>query len=57
MKRPGPVLRGGTQAGVFSADETADVGIDRGTPVVEAVGSETASKFTGRIHAVTVVVK
>ena len=29
-----------TQAGIFSADETADVGIDLGTPVVEAIGSE-----------------
>jgi len=46
-----------TQAGIFSADETADVGIDLGTPVVEAIGSEAKSKFTGRIHKVTVEVK
>jgi hypothetical protein len=38
-----------TQAGIFSADETADVGIDLGTPVVEAIGSEAASKFNGHI--------
>jgi arylsulfatase len=43
-----------TQAGIFSADETADVGIDLGTPVVEAIGSEHKSKFTGHIPKVTV---
>ena len=46
-----------TQPGMFSADETADVGIDLGTPVVEAVGSEAKSKFTGRITKVTVEIK
>jgi arylsulfatase len=45
-----------TQAGIFSADETADVGIDLGTPVVEAIGSERKSKFTGHIPKVTVEV-
>jgi arylsulfatase A-like enzyme len=46
-----------TQAGMFSADETADVGIDLGTPVVEAIGAEHASKFSGRIDKVTVEVR
>jgi arylsulfatase len=46
-----------TQAAIFSADETADVGIDLGTPVVEAIGSEQKSKFTGRIPKVTVEIK
>jgi arylsulfatase A-like enzyme len=46
-----------TQAGIFSADETADVGIDLGTPVVEAIGSEEKSRFTGKIHKVTIDVK
>ncbi len=46
-----------TQAGLFSADETADVGIDLGTPVVEEIGSEHKSKFSGRIAKVTVEVK
>jgi arylsulfatase len=46
-----------TQAGMFSADETADVGIDLGTPVVEAIGSEAKSRFTGHITKVTVEVK
>jgi len=45
-----------TQYGMFSADETADVGIDLGTPVVEAIGSEHKSKFTGHIPKVTVEV-
>jgi len=46
-----------TQAGIFSADETADVGIDLGTPVVEAIGAEAKSRFTGRIPKVTVQVR
>ena len=46
-----------TQAGLFSADETADVGVDLGTPVVEAVGAEARSRFTGRIPKLTVEVR
>ncbi|WP_374301733.1 sulfatase-like hydrolase/transferase [Paracoccus sp. (in: a-proteobacteria)] len=46
-----------TQAGVFSADETADVGVDLGTAVVEAVGSGEASHFTGDIPRVTLTLK
>jgi hypothetical protein len=46
-----------TQGGLFSADETTDVGIDLGTPVVEAIGAEAKSRFTGRIPKVTVEVK
>jgi arylsulfatase A-like enzyme len=46
-----------TQGMIFSADETADVGIDLGTPVVEAVGCEAASKFTGKIPKVTIEVR
>ena len=46
-----------TQPMIFSADETADVGIDLGTPVVETIGSEAKSKFTGRIPKLTVEVK
>ncbi len=45
-----------TQAGIFSADETADVGIDLGTAVVEAIGSEASSRFNGRISRVTIEV-
>ncbi len=43
-----------TQPMIFSADETADVGIDLATPVVEAIGSEARSRFTGHIPKVTV---
>jgi arylsulfatase A-like enzyme len=46
-----------TQAGLFSADETADVGIDLGTPVVESIGAEAKSRFDGRIPKVTVEVR
>jgi arylsulfatase A-like enzyme len=46
-----------TEPMIFSADETADVGIDLGTPVVEAIGAEARSKFTGHIPKVTVEVK
>ena len=42
---------------LFSVDETADVGIDLGTPVVEAIGSEGKSRFTGKISKVTIEVK
>jgi arylsulfatase len=46
-----------TQAAIFSADETADVGEDLGTPVVEAIGAEAQSVFTGRIPKVTIEVR
>jgi len=48
---------GRTQPTIFSADETADVGIDLGTPVVESVGAEHKSRFTGRIPKLTVEVR
>jgi arylsulfatase len=46
-----------TQAAIFSADETTDVGIDLGTPVVEAIGAEARSRFNGRIPRVTIEVR
>jgi hypothetical protein len=46
-----------TQPMIFSADETADVGIDLATPVVEAIGAEAKSRFAGRIGRVTVEVR
>jgi hypothetical protein len=46
-----------TQPMIFSADETADVGIDLATPVVETIGSEAKSRFTGKIPKVTVEVR
>jgi arylsulfatase len=46
-----------TQPLLFSADETADVGVDLGTPVVEAIGAEARSRFNGRISSVTVEIR
>ncbi len=46
-----------TQPAVFSVDDTADVGIDLGTPVAESVGAEKKSRFTGRIPKLTVEVR
>jgi len=40
-----------TQPGIFSADETADVGIDLGAPVVEAIGAEAKSRFSGAFRS------
>jgi arylsulfatase len=42
---------------IFSADETADVGIDLATPVVESIGSEARLRFDGRIPKVTIEVR
>jgi arylsulfatase len=46
-----------TQPMIFSADETADVGVDLGTPVVEAIGSEARSRFNGHVDRVTIEVR
>jgi arylsulfatase len=46
-----------TQPGIFSADETADVGIDLGTPVVETIGAEAKSRFTGHVRLVKIEVR
>jgi arylsulfatase len=46
-----------TQPIFFSADDTADVGIDLGTPVVESVGAEKKSRFTGRIPKLVIEVR
>jgi arylsulfatase len=46
-----------TQPTIFSADETADVGIDLATPVVETIGAEARSRFTGRIPKLTIEVR
>jgi arylsulfatase len=39
---------------MFSADETADVGIDLQTSVVEALGQGDSTRFTGQIPSVTI---
>jgi arylsulfatase A-like enzyme len=45
-----------TQPNIFSADETADVGIDNQTPVAEGIGVGAATRFTGRIDKVVLEV-
>jgi arylsulfatase len=56
-----PVAKGRiekTQAMIFSADETADVGLDNQTPVAEGIGiGRDETRFTGKIRKVTVEVK
>jgi len=47
-----------TQPNIFSADETADVGLDNQTPVAEGIGyGPEETRFTGKIRKVTVEVK
>ena len=47
-----------TQPNVFSADETADVGLDNQTPVAEGIGiGREETRFTGKIKKVTVELK
>ena len=43
-----------TQPLLFSADETADVGIDLQTPVAPTIGSGEETRFTGQITRVTI---
>jgi len=46
-----------TQPNIFSADETADVGLDNQTPVAEGIGVGAETRFTGKIKEVTLEVK
>jgi arylsulfatase len=47
-----------TQANIFSADETADVGLDNQTPVALGIGyGPEETKFTGKIEKITLEVK
>lgn len=47
-----------TQPNVFSADETADVGLDNQTPVAQGIGyGPKETRFTGKIHQVALDVK
>jgi arylsulfatase A-like enzyme len=45
-----------TQPNVFSADETADVGLDNQTPVAEGIGIGAETRFTGKINKITLEV-
>ena len=55
-KKVGSVRVDKTEPNVFSADETANVGMDKETPVSEDYTAKT-SKFTGSIDKVTITVK
>jgi arylsulfatase A-like enzyme len=46
-----------TQPNIFSADETADVGLDNQTPVAEGIGIGAETRFTGKINKLTLEVK
>ena len=47
-----------TQPNMFSADETADVGLDNQTPVAEGIGiGRDQTRFTGTIKKITVQVR
>jgi arylsulfatase A-like enzyme len=45
-----------TQPNIFSADETADVGLDNQTPVAVGIGIGPETKFTGKIDKITLEV-
>ncbi len=43
---------------IFSADETADVGLDSQTPVAEGIGvGRDETRFTGKIDKIVLAVK
>ena len=46
-----------TQPNIFSADETADVGMDNQTPVAEGIGIGPETRFTGKINKITLEVR
>jgi hypothetical protein len=46
-----------TQPNIFSADETADVGVDNQTPVAEGIGIGPETRFTGKINKITLEVR
>lgn len=49
---------GKTQPNIFSADETADVGLDNQTPVAQGIGyGPEETRFTGKIHEIVVEVE
>jgi len=51
----GPVVEK-TQPNIFSADETADVGIDNQTLVAEGIGVGAENRFTVKINKITLEV-
>ena len=55
-KSVGSVKLDATEFSIFSADETASVGVDFETPVSEDYNRE-SSEFTGKIDKVTITLK
>ena len=55
-KKVGSVQFEKTEANVFSADETANIGKDSETPVTDAYTTD-SSKFNGKIGKVTIELK
>jgi arylsulfatase len=51
-KKVGEGMIGKTQANVFSLDDTADTGVDTGTPVDEAYGEGKKNAFNGKLQQV-----
>lgn len=55
-KKAGSARIDKTQCCIWSADETANVGVDRETPVSSDYGAEEANEFNGRIHTVNITI-
>jgi arylsulfatase len=53
-KKVGEGMIGKTQANVFSLDDTADTGVDTGTPVDEAYGEGRKNAFNGQLQQVRI---
>lgn len=56
-KKVGEGTIGKTHPNVFSLDDTADTGIDTGTPVDEAYGEGKKNAFSGKLAKVTIEVR
>ena len=56
-KKVGEGTIGKTHPNVFSLDDTADTGIDTGTPVDEAYGEGKKNAFSGKLDKVTIEVR
>jgi arylsulfatase len=48
---------GKTHANVFSLDDTADTGVDTGTPVDETYGEGAMNAFTGQLQKVRIQIR
>jgi hypothetical protein len=53
MKHPSRRAVEKTRPKIFSAHQTADVGIDNQTPVAEGIGAGPETRFIGKINEIT----